>query len=211
MASGDGSVRVLAQPLARVFAVAGTVCIGVLAVAPLAEDRYIRVPPIAWAERIPGPAVAAWLAVGAVTVVAGCFRALAMGVRISHDGVLVRNYFRTFKLSWPEVRRFADGSTPSGGVWALNVVTRSGLAVTATGTATANQARADVVAAIRRAASRHRIAANVRGMPLEWSGPTSRTAPWGLVVWVIFILGFVVAAFAVWPGGHCSGGCWSAS
>jgi hypothetical protein len=110
-----------------------------------------------------------------------------MGVRISHDGVVVRNYFRTYKLSWPEVRRFADGSTPSR-MWALNAATRSGLAVTATSTATEHQARADMVTTIRRAAGRYGLAADVRGMPAEWGAPTPFMLPYVFVLMTVMVL-----------------------
>lgn len=201
MALRDGSVTALAEPLARVSAVAAAACIGALAVAPGVVGRYLQTEHLAWAERLPAAAVAAWLTVGGVIVVLGSFRALVMGVRISHAGVVVRNYFRTYKLSWPEVARFVDGSTP-GGFWALNVVTRSGLAVTASGEATGPTVRSDMVTAIRRVAGRYGIRADVYGVQGEWEGPKSRLAPGGLVA--LAILGLFFAELYLFPGAyHC--------
>jgi len=177
----------------------GAALIGVLVAMPLVAERYIRQPPRAWAKVLPVAGVAGWLAVGGFIVVAGCLRALVIGIRISDSGVLVRNFFRTYRLNWPEVARFADGRTP-GGLWALNVVTPSGLAVTASGTGINYQARGDVLTAIGWAAGRYGITAQVTGKPAMWEGPKSHLMPAAVVVAVIIALCIAVVNI-VDPGG----------
>jgi hypothetical protein len=81
-------------------------------------------------------AVACLVAAGAA-VIWGCSRAWRMGLRLGDDGVTVRNYRHTYRISWPEVLCFADGSVKrgeAGRVWALDIVLRDGRVVTASGT-----------------------------------------------------------------------------
>ena len=112
-------------------------------------------------------ATVACLAVAAAVSVWGCTRGWRIGLRLGDDGVTVRNYFRTYRISWPEVRCFADGSVSggeSGRLWALDVVLRDGRTVTASGTArSAQDARPQTLAAIRQAAARYGIQAELTG------------------------------------------------
>lgn len=62
------------------------------------------------------------------------FRAWRIGLRLGGDGVTVRNIFRTYQISWPEMLCFADGSISRGQsctVWALDVVLRDGRVIIA--------------------------------------------------------------------------------
>jgi hypothetical protein len=70
----------------------------------------------------------------AAAAVAGSFRAWRVGLRLGADGITVRNIARTYRISWPEVLCFADGSVGRGSsdsVWALDVVLRDGRVITA--------------------------------------------------------------------------------
>lgn len=59
-----------------------------------------------WGKHAP---IAGYAIVGPALIL-GCFRGWCMGLRINQSGVTVRNYFRTRRISWPEVAFFADGS-----------------------------------------------------------------------------------------------------
>ena len=73
-------------------------------------------------------------AIAAIALIGGCFRGWRIGLRIDQSGMTVRNYFRTYRIGWPEVSLFADGSalglfaggqSPGGDFgwgWALRVV-----------------------------------------------------------------------------------------
>src|SRR5262245_5886801 len=83
-------------------------------------------------------AAVAYLAVAAAVSIWGCSRGWRIGLRLGDDGVTVCNYRHTYRISWPEVRCFADGSVnggQAGRLWALDIVLRDGRVVTASGTA----------------------------------------------------------------------------
>jgi hypothetical protein len=112
-------------------------------------------------------AAVAYLAIAAAVSIWGCSRGWRMGLRLSAGGVTVRNYCRTYRIGWPEVRCFADGSVnggQSGRLWALGIVLRDGRVVTASGTARGKRdARPETLTAIRRAAERYAIPAELTG------------------------------------------------
>jgi uncharacterized protein DUF2510/putative regulator of septum formation len=90
----------------------------------------------------------------------------------------VRNYFRTYRIGWPEVRCLADGSVhggQAGRLWALGIVLRDGRVVTASGTANGKRdARPETLTAIRQAAERYAVPAELTGTA---TGRGSRESP----------------------------------
>src|SRR5271156_1099815 len=56
----------------------------------------------------PVPAVAAYLILATIAVIVGCFRGWRMGLLIDQHGVTVRNYFRSYRFGWSEVKCFTD-------------------------------------------------------------------------------------------------------
>jgi len=133
-----------------------------------------------------------WVAAGVILVAApmGYFRSSRIGLRTDAGGVTIRNFFRTHRIGWREVDRFADGSVLSLGrgndlyerYWALRVVLRDERqaaadgpgrspgrhgrrrAVTARGTL-GEYADPDTLTAIKRAAERYGIPAELTGVP----------------------------------------------
>jgi hypothetical protein len=62
------------------------------------------------------PVTHAWVAAGVIlvaTLIGGCFRGWRIELRIDASGVTIRNFFRTHRIGWHEVARFADGSVLS--------------------------------------------------------------------------------------------------
>lgn len=91
--------------------------------------KYAKFERPEWAKSIPMAGVEANLGAAALILVWGCLRALRLGVLIDDRGVVVRNFFRTYRLTWSQVTGFADGSARNYGddgsalgYWALNVV-----------------------------------------------------------------------------------------
>jgi hypothetical protein len=109
----------------------------------------------------------AYLVIAGAASIWGCSRGWRMGLRLGDDGVTVRNYRHTYRISWPEVLCFADGSVnggEAGRLWALDIVLRDGRVVTASGTSAGKRdARPERLAAIRQAAERYAIPAELTG------------------------------------------------
>jgi len=127
-------------------------------------------------------------------------------VRIDGNGVTVRNYFRSYRIRWPEVNCLADGAAmgaslagQSGGMqewWALSILRHDGRAVTATGTiGPSGPANLTV---IKQAAQHYGIAADLTGTP-TWRGSKWRRIFTGIIVAAAFY------AILVWSGAHVSG------
>jgi hypothetical protein len=120
-----------------------------------------------WMRQLPAPFIAAYLVVVAVGSIWAIYRGRRMSVRIDDGGVTVRNFFRTHRLSWAEVSCLTDGLTYWGEstfYWALRVVPRDGRPVTARGTMSAGRPSPQTLAAIRQAAGRHGMPAQVTGL-----------------------------------------------
>jgi hypothetical protein len=126
-------------------------------------------------------ATVAYLVIVAAVSIWGCSRGWRIGLRLSDDGVTVRNYFHTYRISWPEVRCFADASVNGGQAgrrWALGIVLRDGRVVTASGTACGKRdARPETLAAIRQAAGRYAIPAELTGMATKRGSRESPANP----------------------------------
>ena len=123
-----------------------------------------------WARHAPGSAVAAYLAAVAPAAIWLLYRGWRMGARFDKHGVTVRRFLRTNRFGWPEVSYFEDGyqiKNRAGLFWALNAVLRDGqtvTVVTAEQTLTGRSASPRLLAAIRQAAVRHQIPAELTGM-----------------------------------------------
>lgn len=126
----------------------------------------------------PVPGVAAYLAVVTTAVIVGCFRGWRIGLLMDQHGLTVRNYFRSYRFGWPEVKCFADGSAhcgESGWVWALSIMLHDGRAVTAGGTmASGRGCIPPGLAAIRQAAERYAIPGGLTG---KAEGPDGSLLP----------------------------------
>ena len=116
---------------------------GVTIIAESAAREYLALFVVPWfigsavvvsvpATRVTHVRVAAIVILVAVGI-GGCFRGWRMGLRIDASGVTIRNFFRTHRIGWREVARFADGSVlslvargnePYAICWALRVVLR---------------------------------------------------------------------------------------
>jgi hypothetical protein len=113
------------------------------------------------------PGFAAYLVIVVAAVIWGCFRSWRMELRMDNRGVTVRNYFRTYRIGWPEVSCFTDGAVYAGAAgrqWALSVVRRNGRVVTACctscGTWRSGPPRDETLTAIWQGAERHGIPAS---------------------------------------------------
>jgi Protein of unknown function (DUF2510) len=112
-------------------------------------------------------AAVAYLVIAVALSIWGCSRGWRIRLRLGDDGVTVRNYRHTYRIGWPEVRCFADGSVNGGSdgrLWALGIVLRDGRVVTASATARGKRdARPATLTAIRQAAERYTVPAELTG------------------------------------------------
>jgi len=177
-----GAAAVVARWFPRLGAIGVTIFCGVLAVTGVLA---VIGPSSKFPHLVPLPGVVAFLTLVAAAAIWGCARGWRMGVRIHGDGVTVRNYVRTYRVSWPEVSRFADGARfiPAEGelqaLWALSIVLHDGRTITASGTAWAPPTKAmlaglrdahearlqEMLAVFRDAAEAHGIPAELTGVP----------------------------------------------
>jgi hypothetical protein len=90
-------------------------------------------------------------------------------LRLDDDGLTVRNFVQTYRIGWHEVRRFEDGWEPGRRGrhwWALRIVLHDGRVIIADGTSSLKTAACpETLAAIRQAAERHAVPAQLTGMP----------------------------------------------
>ena len=52
-----------------------------------------------WVRHAPRPAVVTYLVILTALLIWGCVRGWRIGLRADHDGVTVRNFFRTYRFS----------------------------------------------------------------------------------------------------------------
>jgi len=93
-------------------------------------------------------------------------RSWLMGTRFDDRGIRVRKYFSTRRVGWPEVSHFADGGWINDGDdqrWVLDIVLRDGRTVTTGATSSGKTARPGQLAAVRQAAARYHIPADLTG------------------------------------------------
>jgi Bacterial PH domain len=122
MASEDTQgVTIIAEPLARQYALT------------LFLLCWLFGSIVVWSVAASARVTPLWVPAGVILVVTliwGWFRGWRMGLRIDASGLTIRNFFRTHRIGWREVARFADGSVLSLGrgndayaaYWALRVV-----------------------------------------------------------------------------------------
>jgi hypothetical protein len=113
---------IVAQRSPRTSAIAGSLGLGLIAaLAP-------------WNENAAVPIAVTITVVAVIAASVGCFRSWRMTLRIGADGILVRNYFRSYRISFSQVRCFTDGSAYANGdnpsAWALKIMLLDGRAVT---------------------------------------------------------------------------------
>jgi hypothetical protein len=106
------------------------------------------------------------------------YRIYRQRVRFDDQGIVVRNFSRSYRLGWPEVSHFADGNLvmrDQGGsmeLWALQIVLYDERAVTAAATMripwTAKKESPSlpkVLATLEQVAAHYRIPAQLTGKP----------------------------------------------
>jgi hypothetical protein len=131
-----------------------------------------------WVTHAPRPAIVSYLVILAAVLTWGCLRGWRIGLHVGQDGVIVRNFFRTYRFTLAEVGCFADGLSLGAETrhwWALRVVLRDGRAVTAKGTTRWGPPTEKTLTAIRKTADRYQI-------PAQLSGDSGETRPLGGVV-----------------------------
>jgi len=157
--------------------------------------------PISWPvevlrEKHPPVAVFVYLAVAAVALIWGLYRAWHVGVRFDGHGVTVGNYVRTCRAGWAEVSSFTDGST-DGRDWALTVMLRNGRGITAAATKD-RPGSPEILTAVRQAAAAHQVPAKLTGVgterPRAWLDAASEARRQG--AWFAGWLGVTAIALA---------------
>jgi hypothetical protein len=169
-AAGPFRIRGLER---RADCLAGIALAGLLALAaPWGGPRWFRDLPVRVTD--------GYLAVAALAVLAGLWRAWRMALCLDDNGVTVRNLLRTHRFSWPAIRRFADGSAlgdTSRAYWAVRVVPRDGKAVTAAATIRSGAPWPPMVAAVQQAAARYGIPADLTGNPFSTAEERQAAVP----------------------------------
>jgi hypothetical protein len=138
----------------RVIAILGTCAACVLAGLQVSNGPQ-------WVRHAPRPAVVTYLVILAAVLIWGCVRGWRIGLRVDHDGVTVRNFFRIYRFSLADVSYFSDGAALGGESqhwWALCVVLRDGRTVTARGTTRSGTPSPKTLTAIGEAAVSRRSA-----------------------------------------------------
>lgn len=106
-----GSATFIAERKPRWFAIVVTTLYGAAVLWPLAAGRY-RLGTGSWSPKwsmhVPATALTRAMAVAAATW--GWGRVCRMGRHLGPQDVTVRNYYRTYRFSWPKVTSLADGS-----------------------------------------------------------------------------------------------------
>jgi DivIVA domain-containing protein len=142
-----------------------------------------------WVRHAPRPAVVTYLVILAAVLIWGCVRGWRIGLRVDHDGVTVRNFFRIYRFSLADVSCFTDGSAFGGESrhwWALCVVLRDGRTVTARGTTRSGTPSPKTLTAIGEAADRCGIQATLTGVfPPRRPAPSPEAGSITLSEWAV--------------------------
>ena len=113
-----------------------------------------------------GSAAVIYVAILALASAGLLARSWLMGTRFDDHGIRVRKYFSTRRFGWPEVSHFADGgfvNDTDDHRWVLHIVLRDGRTVTTSATSSGRTARPKQLAAVRQAAARYGIPAELTG------------------------------------------------
>jgi hypothetical protein len=113
-----------------------------------------------------------YLVVVAMGSIWAIYRSIRLSVIIDDRGIVVRNFLRTHRLNWPEISCLTDGFSHGGQSvdflgrdvrtsWVLQVVPHAGRPITAQGTMGGGRPSPATLAAIRQAAGRHGIPAEL--------------------------------------------------
>src|SRR5262249_6464617 len=116
--------------------------------------------------QVHGSAALIYLAILGTASIGLLSRAWLMGTRFDDHGIRVRKYFSTRRFGWPEVSHFADGgfvNDTDDHRWVLHIVLRDGRTVTTSATSSGRTARPKQLAAVRQAAARYGIPADLKG------------------------------------------------
>jgi len=116
--------------------------------------------------QVHGSAAVIYLAILASASAGLLARSWLMGTRFDDRGIRVRKYFSTRRVGWPEVSHFADGGWMNDADdqrWVLDIVLRDGRTVTTGATSSGKTARPGQLAAVRQAAARYGIPAELTG------------------------------------------------
>jgi hypothetical protein len=112
-----------------------------------------------------------WVAVAYLVVLTGllatgCYRSSRIALLIGDDGLMVRNFLWSWRVSWSQVAGLTDGYAGSEGSWQLTVLLADGHAVTATATASACGVLGDprTLSVLREVAAAHGIADDMTGI-----------------------------------------------
>ena len=172
---GRSRAATIATVEPRVVAILGTSAACVLAGSWVSDGPH-------WVRHAPRPAVVSYLVILAAVLIWGCVRGWRIGLRVDHDGVTVRNFFRTYRFSLAEVSYFTDGSALGGESqhwWALWVALRDGRTVTARGTTRSGTPSTQTLTAISEAAKRYGIPATLTGVASKrgWRADPPEPAP----------------------------------
>lgn len=106
--------------------------LGILAVAAICSYALWKRLPNWWHGRV--TAFEAYVVVAAIVSIWSCSRTWRIQLRTDNHGITVRNFLRTHRIGWSEVRRFTDGSVNlfNSRYWALGIVLRDGRVINAT-------------------------------------------------------------------------------
>jgi DivIVA domain-containing protein len=163
----------------RVIAILGTCAACVLAGLQVSNGPH-------WVRHAPRPAVVTYLVILAAALIWGCVRGWRIGLRVDHDGVTVRNFFRIYRFSLADVSYFSDGAALGGESqhwWALCVVLRDGRTVTARGTTRSGTPSPKTLTAIGEAAERYGIRAALTGVVSRRLAPSPEAGSITLGEW----------------------------
>jgi hypothetical protein len=144
-----------------------------------------------------------YLVIVAVALIWGCYRGWRLTLRLDGQGVMIRNYFRTYHIGWSELSSLADGNAglaiQGNFAWALTAITRNRRPVVGSATTRYSGARPETLAVVRQAAELYGVAADVSGVARKLR-PRRRNFLGDILLW----LGIGLALF--YPLSLLSGG-----
>jgi hypothetical protein len=116
-------------------------------------------------NRLSLPARVTCLAIAGLASIWPLCRGWRMGVRFDDHGITVHKLWRTDRFGWPDVKRIEDQRCATGSkrwIWNLNIVLRDGRVITTYLGTLKETASPKALIAIRQAATRHEVPAELR-------------------------------------------------